>query len=137
MGVIMAEKPTAAFVLSLIAGILALLFGIVIFAAASVVGSMLAGSFGNLGGIVTALGAWWLIAGIIILIGAIMINSGERGKVKTGGILVIVFSILTVQLLVIILGLIGGILALTWKPPARMEEAPPPASEQEASEAVV
>ncbi|MEM4427768.1 MAG: DUF6114 domain-containing protein [Zestosphaera sp.] len=49
------------------------------------------------------------------------------GRVKTGSILVLIFSILSLFtvgggfFIGFILGLIGGILGLTWKPPVRQE----------------
>ncbi len=73
-----------------------------------------------------------LIVSILIIIGAIWINSGDPGKVRNGGIMVLISSILSLpNLLVFILGLIGGILALTWKPSKKKVTeaalpAPPP-----------
>ncbi|MEM2738969.1 MAG: DUF6114 domain-containing protein, partial [Candidatus Bathyarchaeia archaeon] len=56
--------------------------------------------------------------------------SGEQGKVKTGSIIVLIFSILSLFVggtggfvIGFILGLVGSILGLTWKP---SEETPPP-----------
>jgi len=125
------EKPTAAFVLSLIGGILILLGGIVgaiigIIGGAAI--SIIPG-FGWLGGLIVILGFLGLIFGIIVIIGAVMINSGEKDKVRTGSILVLIFSILSLFVggtggfvIGFILGLVGSILGLTWKP----AEAPPP-----------
>jgi len=85
-----------------------------------------------LGGLMIVLGILGLIFGIIVLVGAIMIYSGERSKVRTGSILVLVFSILNLIFggggffIGFILGLIGGILGLVWKPEARGEAPPPP-----------
>ena len=128
----MAEKPTAAFVLSLIGGILILLggiFGAIIGIIGGAAMSIVPG-FGWLSGLIIALGILGLIFGIIVILGAIMINSGERGKVRTGSILVLIFSILSLFvggtggfIIGFILSLIGSILGLTWKP---SEEAPPP-----------
>jgi len=128
------EKPTAAFVLSLIAGILGLIIGIIYAIAFAIVGAgmtLIPGMTG-LGGMVAILGFWWLIASILMIVGAIWINSGDPGKVRNGGIMVLIFSILSLpNILVFILGLIGGILALTWKPPKKRAAeaaplAPPP-----------
>jgi len=128
----LAEKPTAAFVLSLIAGVLILLGGI-FGAVMGLIGGAMVGmvpGFGWLGGLIVALGFLGLIFGIIVIAGAVMINSGERDKVKTGSIMVLIFSILSLFVggaggfvIGFILGLVGSILGLTWKPP---EEAPPP-----------
>jgi len=126
------EKPTAAFVLSLIAGVLILLGGIV-GAILGLIGGAMVGmvpGFGWLGGLIVALGFLGLIFGIIVIFGAVMINSGKRDKVKTGSIIVLIFSILSLFVggtggfvIGFILGLVGSILGLTWKP---SEEAPPP-----------
>lgn len=126
------EKPTAAFVLSLIAGILILLGGIY-GAIVGIIGGAIIGvipGLGWLGGLIVALGFLGLIFGILVIVGAVMINSGERDKVKTGSIIVLIFSILSLFpggiggfVIGFILGLVGSILGLTWKPP---EEAPPP-----------
>lgn len=128
----MAEKPTAAFVLSLIGGILILLggiYGAIIGIIGGAAISIVPG-FGWLSGLIIALGILGLIFGIIVILGAVMINSGERGKVRTGSILVLIFSILSLFvggtggfIIGFILSLIGSILGLTWKP---SEEAPPP-----------
>jgi len=128
---VVSEKPTAAFVLSLIAGILGLIFSILLTIALSVASWMVSTvgapmGLGGLGTLIIAIGIWYVIASILIIVGAIWINTGEPGKVKNGGIIVLVFSILSIgnaYFLVFILGLIGGILALTWKPP---KKAPPP-----------
>ena len=70
---------------------------------------------------------WFIIAHLIIIIGAFKIKSGDPSSVRTGGILVLIFSILGG---LNILALIGGILALTWKPPQKAAPvkapAPPP-----------
>ncbi len=128
----LAEKPTAAFVLSLIGGILILLggiFGAIIGIIGGAAMSIVPG-FGWLSGLIIALGILGLIFGIIVILGAVMINSGERGKVRTGSILVLIFSILSLFvggtggfIIGFILSLIGSILGLTWKP---SEKAPPP-----------
>ncbi|MEM2045896.1 MAG: hypothetical protein QXO20_06960 [Candidatus Bathyarchaeia archaeon] len=128
----MVEKPTAAFALSLIAGILILLGGI-FGAILGTIGGVMVGAipgFGWLGGLIVALGLLGLIFGILVIVGAVMINSGEQGKVKTGSIIVLIFSILSLFaggtggfVIGFILGLVGSILGLTWKP---SEETPPP-----------
>ncbi len=127
----LAEKPTAAFVLSLIGGIFVLIEGIIIAAAVS----FIAGSFAVVGflfaaGIAAAVGVVYLIFGVIMIYGAVMINSGEPGRVRTGSILVLIFAIISLVglggfFLGFLLGLIGAILGLTWKPSATA--TPPPA----------
>ncbi len=128
----MGEKPTAAFVLSLVGGILIIIGGLV----AAIISAVIGGAFGLipglewLGGLIIVLGVLGLVFGIIVVVGAIMINSGVPEKVRMGSIIVLIFSILSLFvggtggfIIGFILGLIGGILGLTWKPEVR---APPP-----------
>jgi hypothetical protein len=135
VGVKMTEKPTAAFALSLIGGIFILLGGIVYAAAGSWVGIL---GFGLGASVLVGLGVFGLICGILVILGAVWINSGEKSKVRTGSILVLIFSILSWIgsaagfFIGFLLGLIGAILGLTWNPstpqegpPMRPREAPP------------
>jgi hypothetical protein len=129
----MADKPTAAFVLSLVGAIFILLGGIITLAWAAIIGSALSlaglGDFGVGFAVIGTLGFIW---GIIALVGAVMMNSSDKSRVRTGAILVLVFSILSWfgafggLFIGFILGLIGAILGLTWNPPTT-EKAPPPA----------
>ncbi len=134
----MSERPTAAFVLSLISGILVLLTGILILVAAGLISSLGEGHMPGvpyplelIGSLITVIGVVGLIFGILILVGATMIYSGEPSKVRIGSILVLIFSILSLLtvgggfFIGFILGLIGGILGLTWKPPAKQETLTP------------
>jgi hypothetical protein len=123
----MADKPTAAFVLSLIGGIFILLGGIVYATAASWVGSL---GFGLGASVLAGLGVFGLICGILTILGAVWINSGEKDKVRNGAILVLIFSILSWIgaaggfFIGFLLALIGAILGLTWNPSTT--ETPPP-----------
>jgi len=134
----LSERPTAAFVLSLISGILVLLTGILILVAAGLISSLGEGHMPGvpyplelIGSLITVIGVVGLIFGILILVGATMIYSGEPSKVRIGSILVLIFSILSLLtvgggfFIGFILGLIGGILGLTWKPPAKQETLTP------------
>ncbi|MEM3142407.1 MAG: DUF4064 domain-containing protein [Zestosphaera sp.] len=132
----MSEKPTAAFVLSLISGILVLLTALIMFVAASLLSSV-SGEFPEVPGMpyplelvgtwIAIIGVVGLVFGVLIIVGAVLIYSGNPGRVKTGSILVLIFSILSLFtvgggfFIGFILGLIGGILGLTWKPPVRQE----------------
>ena len=112
-----AEKPTAAFVLSLIAGILILLNGIVIAA----LGAILAVFMPGLGILLAVIG---LIFGIIVLVGSVMMWMNPKSHVAAG-VLVLLFSLFSIAIgggffLGLILGIIGGILGIVWKPPAPM-----------------
>jgi len=126
----MADKPTAAVAVSLIGGIFILLGGIVYVALGYAVGGL---GFGLGGSIIAGLGVFGLICGILNILGAVWINSGEKGKVRTGSILVLIFSILSWLggaggfFIGFLLGLIGAILGLTWNPPtATTTQTPTP-----------
>jgi hypothetical protein len=128
----MTEKPTAAFVVSLLGSIFIIIGGLVY----AVIFSIIGGIFdfiglGGLGDMAMIMGMLGIIWGILALIGAIMMNSTDKNKVKTGSILVLIFSILSWFgaaggfFIGFLLGLIGSILGLTWNP-SRFESPPPP-----------
>jgi hypothetical protein len=120
------EKPTAAFVLSLIGGIFILLgtFFYIFLFYYTVTITQFVGNKGDSYASLTlvVIGITGLTSSILVIVGANMINSGEVGKVRKGGILVLIFSIISLipsyggLIIGFILSLIGGILALTWKP---------------------
>ncbi len=122
------EYPAAGFALLLIAGILELLVGIpmiflgTMFSFAASYASHIAGA------VVGICFAWFLIMGILIILAAIWVHSGDPKKVHNGGILGLIASILGIGpfFLTLILGVIGGALALSWKPPQRAPIPPPP-----------
>jgi hypothetical protein len=130
----MEDKPTAAFALSLVGAIFIIIGGVVTMAVTSFLGGVmtLIPGFEGLGTMLIVLGLIGLVWGIITLVGAIMINSGEPSKVKTGSILVLIFSILSWfgayggLFIGFLLGLIGAILGLTWKPERKTTAPPPP-----------
>lgn len=127
----MSEKPTAAFVLSLIGGILILIGGLLYAIVGAYCGAFISmfesiapGAMG-LGALIFVMMALGVIFGIIVIVGSAMIYQAEPSKVKTGSILVIIFSILSLFtagsggfIVGFVLGLIGGILGLVWKPSA-------------------
>ncbi len=109
-------------VLSLIGGIFILLGGAFI----AFVGSIFSGLGGlsgaGVGGAVTAVGIVGIIFGIIIILGGIMINSNPKSHTMWGVIIIIlsILSWITAAggfVIGFILALIGGILAITFKPP--------------------
>ena len=130
------EVPTASFALSLVAGLL-ILAGTGIMMAISSGGSfygMMGGYYGMMDvhfGMMQRLGygGWFngvaglgLISGIAILGGATMIYV-QPSKASTWGLLVLVFSTVSFFgmggfFLGAILGFVGGILAIAWKPGA-------------------
>jgi len=129
----MADKPTTAFVLSLIGGIFIILGGLVYMVVFSILGGLFSFlGFAGLGIGLVALGALGLIWGILVIVGATMMNSGNPARVRTGSILVLIFSILSWFgaiggfFLGFLLGLIGAILGLAWKPERPPMTVPPP-----------
>lgn len=78
-----------------------------------------------LGGLILLWGVAGLLFAVLVIVGAVLIGSGRSFEVKAGSVLVIVFSTLSVFtntggfLVGFVLGLIGGILGLTWSPPKR------------------
>ncbi len=127
------ERPTTAFVLSLVGGVFILLGGGMM----STIGSFGFGGmmgFGGMGGMMDPgfgmmgwtgfglFGILGLIFGAIVVISAIMLNSKPQEH-ATWGTLIVLFSVLSIFGgamggfgVGLILGLIGGVLALTWKP---------------------
>ncbi len=117
------EYPSAAFVLSLIGGVIILVGAMFIAAFLSFAASLLLGF-----AIVTLpLG---ILCGVMIIVGAAMMKNRE--KVYTGAALVLAFSLISLFslggfFLGFLLALIGGILGLTWRPaPPRILPPPPP-----------
>ncbi len=132
------EKPTAAFILSLVAGVFILLGGGVMSMMGSYFGQygsqygmmgrewgwggMMGTGFGMMGFALGAMGVLGIIFGVIVVISALMLNSRPEQH-STWGSLIVLFSVLSIFGsamggfgIGLILGLIGGILAITWKP---------------------
>ena len=103
------NKPTAAYVLSLIGGILGLIIGFIL-----IVIFVSLGFFIYDVGIVIyfGIGIWCIISSIIVIVAASKLNSEPMEHTKWG-VLILIFSIIGIGSL---LGLIGGILALAYKP---------------------
>jgi len=135
------ERPVASFVLSLIAGLLVLGGSATVMGLSSGLpyyGGMMGGNFygGMMGGYYGMMqgfgfgGGWFYgmaaigtVSGIIILVGAIMIYN-QPAKASTWGALILAFSIVSLFgmggfFFGAILGVVGGILALTWRTQAR------------------
>ena len=116
------NKPTTAYILSLIGGILGLLGAIALLALGATVYSAY-NSYADYYGVYTpfgwgwslliGLGAWMLISSILITTFAYKLNTNPIEHTKWGA-LILVFSI--IGLGGGLLGLIGGILALVYKP---------------------
>ncbi|MEM3737570.1 MAG: DUF6114 domain-containing protein [Candidatus Bathyarchaeia archaeon] len=132
------ERPTAAFVLSFIAGLFILIDGVALW----IIGSFLARlnmaelmfqymprytvEFPPTTGLTAAstvlyvLGATGIIFGAIILIGAAILYRNPSHR-TAWGVIILVLSVISIAtgggfLVGAILGIVGGILALVWKP---------------------
>ena len=115
--------PSAAFILSLIAGLFVILGGLVV---AAVAAAFTFFAYG-IGAIVGLFGIIW---GVIILVGAFNLRSNPRSH-GTWGAIILVFSLISWFgafggfLIGFLLGLIGGIMAITWEP-AQLQPQPVP-----------
>lgn len=121
------NKPTAAYVLSLIGGIIGLIVGFLLIVLAAIVASSAGGyyNYGYPGPALPAafwgdIGVWCLITGIIVIISAAKLNANPW-KHTEWGLIILVFSIIGLATL---LGSIGGILALVYKPQSLAPEGP-------------
>ena len=123
----MEEKPTAAFILSLIGGMLILLPGLFVTIAFNsyglyegehMMGWHMMGW--NMMWFSTLAGFIGLASGIMIIIGSLMLYSRPK-EATVWGTIIVAFSVISLVgmggfFVGFVLGLIGGILALTWKP---------------------
>ena len=124
------EKPTKAFTLSLIAGILIISNSALLGAAATWfpwIIPTLPGSSANDTTVLVRLASVGLTFGVLVSLGAIMLHSKPANK-KAWGTIILVFSIPSVVtgggfIIGFILGIIGGALALSRKP--RMQTTMP------------
>ena len=101
------ERLTAGFVISLIAGTLILINGLLV----STLGAFFFGIMPFLGAIVMALAP---VFGILVIVGALLMH---RGSTEAGGVLVIVFGLLSIVIgggfiIGTILAIVGGALGL-------------------------
>ncbi len=108
-------RPTIAFVLSMVGGLLILVVALLVALFGAVATFMMFG----LGGI---FGLWGVLCGIVIMYGGSMMNSHPEQH-STWGSIVLIFAILSWGSLGgfgvgFLLALIGGILGIVWSPPA-------------------
>ena len=126
--------PKTASVLALVGGMIIALGGVIFIGAAAFVlphlnysnvivpqGMDRASLPGLISGVVGVMGAFGLVCGAIVLLSATMLLA-KVGRRRTWGILTLVFSVLSFIglggfIIGAILGIVGGILALRWKPP--------------------
>jgi len=127
------ERPTTAYILSLIGGIMILVGGL---STVAMMGmwqwGMMHGWSGRFGPAVidkwafipttfTFLGLFGALCGIIVIVGAAMLNSRPEDHFRWGT-LILIFSVLSIFggmggfLVGLILGVVGGALAISWKP---------------------
>jgi hypothetical protein len=114
------NKPTAAYVLSLLGGIFGLIASIIFmglgalaFASVNSYPYYYSSGFFDWGwSVLIGFGVWMLITAILIIVFAVQLNNHPMEHTKWGA-LILVFSIIGLGGL---LGLIGGILALVYKP---------------------
>jgi len=120
--------PRTAYLLSLIGGILIFIFSLIIAAILAVLASFAAAfGFGLGAGIAIAFAAVAIILGLVVLVLALRLKSRPESA-KTTGILILVFSIISFAggggfYIGAILALVGGILAIIWKPPQPTQAA--------------
>ncbi|MCP8304254.1 MAG: hypothetical protein H3Z50_02100 [archaeon] len=129
------EKPEAAFILSLIGGVLMLVGGGMAFMwfMYGGFGGMMGGFGGMMGGYHWMMGSFGvpfgfmgglsfigLVSGIIVIIGAVMLNTRPEEH-KAWGTIILLFSIISFLgmggfYIGAVLGIVGGALALGWRP---------------------
>ena len=129
------RSPEGAFLLSLVGGALILAGSVVVMiwasggmqAWAGPMGSMMGGYGGMMGGIgfsgtgvFSGMSFLGLIAGILVLVGAVMLRNRPE-QATTWGTIILVFSVVSLFgmggfFIGAVLGFVGGLLALTWRP---------------------
>jgi len=128
-------KPTAAFVLSLIGGLIYLIVGLIIVGASTIASSFTdIVALPEIGTLLAVVGGIGVLCGLIMAVGAVLMYSESKSRVRLGAVLVLVFALVgalfTVGGFVIgfILALVGSILGLVWKPQENMQTIPPPST---------
>lgn len=118
----MSEKPAVAFVLSLVGGVLILINGVWVLAIGKIIGATgiirLVEVFARLIGLLGALGT---VFGILVIISSAMMYHKDPSRVRNWSTIALIFSVLSLItgggfLVGFVLGLVGSILGLTWKP---------------------
>ena len=112
----MAEKPTTAFIVTLIGGILEILLGVALAARLMV---LVSGMDPNTN---VMIGAYFIVLGLIMILGAVMMYN-KPSSAHTWGIIIVILSIIAG---LNIITLIGGMLAIKWKPSTVTPPPPPP-----------
>ena len=128
--------PKTASILALVGGILIILAGMLLMAVSAVILPHL--DYTNLNpppqltqrsmpgivsGIVGVMGLFGLVSGVIVLVSAVILLTNPSQR-KNWGVLILVFSVMSFLglggfIVGAILGIVGGILTLRWKPPTQ------------------
>jgi hypothetical protein len=119
------DEPTAAYLVSLIGGVIGLIASFAFIGIAAWVASLSSGPFVTYTGPPAALfgflAVWGLISSAVVIISALELRSDPWEHTKWG-IVILVFSIIGVSSIV---GLIGGVLALVYEPREPVAYKPP------------
>jgi uncharacterized membrane protein len=133
---VISDYPKAGSILALIGGILVVFGGVLLMGVSAFVLPHI--NFSNVttpsgltpnvipglvSGIVGVIGGFGLVCGAIVLISAILLLTNS-GQPRTWGVLILVFSVMSFLglggfVVGAILGIIGGIMTLRWKPPTQ------------------
>ncbi len=111
----MADRLTVAFILSLIGGVIVLAVGVLVSIALAVLTIYI-------GGVGAVFGFFGVMCGIVMIVGALMLRSRPQQHVLWGGVIAI-FSLLSWfgaaggLFIGLLLGLVGGVLGIVWRPP--------------------
>jgi len=124
------EKPTIAFIVSLLGGLFIVLAGLLILAAAVVLSKITSMSFPmpmpfmiqGLQDFMELVGGIETLFGLVVIVGAILLNAHPENHV-TWGVFIILFSLISIVgsggfVIGLVLGFIGGVLAIIWNPPS-------------------
>ena len=90
---LVSERSTVAFVLSLIAGICYLVVGILFALAGAVVGGVPGSLVPGLGAVFLVILSIGLISGVLMVVGAVVTRSTDRPRVRSGSVLVLIFTL--------------------------------------------
>jgi hypothetical protein len=108
------DRPRTGFILSLVGGVIVLLFGVAMAFFEAIVSSFIIRGTGAL------FGSYGMLCGIGMMIGGTMMNWRAKQH-TTWGAIVVVFSFLSLGatgglIAGFFLGLLGGVLGITWRP---------------------
>jgi len=123
--------PDTAFILAIAGGVLIVIGGLAMAFLGAICGTCVAGIGAatqdpaagiGAGTIVMVLMSIGFISGILVLIGAFLMQKGDPENIRKGSIIIIIFSVFgiaglnPVSFIGTLLGIIGGVMGITWKP---------------------